>query len=897
MDVISLSSGPGSEEEDSDIEFVRSYNNGREDAVPFITAELLPVTPVLIDITGHNLSTFGPRYSLRSRRGQSSTIEVIDLNNDSLPSDSSSSDTQLQRITADGTLTDAENCVESSTNAVTKPCGNNRLLACNANLEKNVICLDPDGGDGCQSPLFMSSGQEKCSRDQYDSVHSGLEEMSIRNKSGDISQCEKRPSGLDQSAIKTPQHSETFDNSPQFHTVPTQTLQNTKDTQEMFSLPADHSTELQKEYNENLDFPQSWLDKDPSPFSLDSPYYCPSEIDDILFSEESNDGDNKELLSTPWSFSGLRCTESPTNTPVETTDLHEKEHMQKSPIIQAQSQFPCDTLPTSSGVSPTSSLPCGQPCSPTSTELLAGDSPDTLASSHDLAMESPPSSPSLPSPLPSSAETLLLSCKNSKALVSSESCPSSPWQRSSKDDQDEDGNCSESHMQVKQHISLAQYKKLKHLIGRGAQEVPEHGAEEDINAVEPLCRQSLSLVYSTIEENYPEGTVQLLSDLIQPRYYPPLDITTHLLRGILLDPQCAEVLTLEAYNLLMRIQKYHPADIATLPWDWDLLSAVMTEQIGVQSEARCLLFQYVLQVLEDDFHFKLSMLRLNLSVAKAVLSCHQKFRQVRDLMNWLLDVAKQSFCKTKDEKMQKREQNCCLRMLLILQRMLLLAMEVDRTPTCSSNKLSQELCNSLNSTAPCRQLRLLLLSTLESNLLRCKLLELLLDQACSQKRPLPMSFKLLLHFLQTSTLAPDPSDGTERWKKWDELLQLVWMLMLSYEEVMTGHLRCSITERFTLTRAPMWTQNDQVTRASVQEAAEAFLSRAVEDLGHALPSQIQESLSQLQEHLLRASRTETRHHARLLTVTLIHQRKPETSPGPNQDTKLASGGWYAFKVV
>lgn len=78
---------------------------------------------------------------------------------------------------------------------------------------------------------------------------------------------------------------------------------------------------------------------------------------------------------------------------------------------------------------------------------------------------------------------------------------------------------------------------------------------KDFGMAEPLCRQSLSLVYSTIEENYTEGTLQLLSDLIQPCYYPPADVTSHLLRGILLEPQCSQVLALEAYNLLMRTQK------------------------------------------------------------------------------------------------------------------------------------------------------------------------------------------------------------------------------------------------------------------------------------------------------------------------------------------------------
>lgn len=47
-DVISLSSGG---DEDSDIEFVSSYRDDSSTGVPFIRAELLPVTPV-----SHNLA-------------------------------------------------------------------------------------------------------------------------------------------------------------------------------------------------------------------------------------------------------------------------------------------------------------------------------------------------------------------------------------------------------------------------------------------------------------------------------------------------------------------------------------------------------------------------------------------------------------------------------------------------------------------------------------------------------------------------------------------------------------------------------------------------------------------------------------------------------------------------
>ncbi|XP_066504590.1 SUMO-interacting motif-containing protein 1 isoform X2 [Hoplias malabaricus] len=838
-EVISLSSGSSSEQ-DSDIEIVGSYSNEKEHSVPFIRAELLPVTPVLVDITGQQFPLLRQRYPRRVKRGQSSTIEIIDLNDD-LSSDS----THMEQ-----TQTGAENGhVESS---VSKPCI--------VNLDKDEIYLDSSYKFSHWSAVSMPSDGDPAH--QYDTVDTDLEEMSIQRESENNSHHRKHTRAPEN---KAPGHSDTFD--PILSTQKLQNyleLQNTTLTQQTFSFSPHHNTELCKEKDEFLHSPQSCLDRIPSPFSLDSPYYCRSEIDDVLFSETSNNGDENEQLPTTCSLFSVYPTESSSKSLAETKHLHEGQHANNSPTSQAKPKFPFETLPASGGPSPPSSLPCGQPCSPTSTEILAGDSPDTLASAQDLTMESPPISPSLPHPeslLTSITDTVLLNSKDSKCLVSLDSSPSSQWIMHALGDMDiRPGLVSdhlESHPQKKQLISLAQFKKLKPLIGGGVQDVSEDEEEEEnYSPAEPLCRQSLSLVNSTIEENYPEGTLQLLSDLIQPRYYPPLDITAHLLKGILLDPQCAEVLALEAFNLLMRTQKYHPADTSTIPWDWELLASVMTEKDEarrIRSEARCLVFQYVLRVLEDDFQFKLRMLKLHLSVAKVMLSCDQKFRQVRDLLNWLLEAAKQSFCYSEEDGGQKSEQNLCLKMLLILQRMLLLAMEVDRSPTCSCNKLSQELCNSLNSSTPCRQLRLLLLSTLESNLLRCKLLELLLDQACSQKRQLPMSFQLLLHFLQTSTLAPDPSDGSEKWRRWDELLQLVWMLMLSYEEVMTGHLRCSITERFTLTRTPLWTQNDQITRAAIQEAAETFLSRAMKDLGHALPSKTQESLSQLQEYLLSIS--------------------------------------------
>lgn len=72
---------------------------------------------------------------------------------------------------------------------------------------------------------------------------------------------------------------------------------------------------------------------------------------------------------------------------------------------------------------------------------------------------------------------------------------------------------------------------------------------------EELCYQALRLVYSTIEENHCEGTLQLLSDLLRPGYYLPKDITFHLLHDILLGPNCPYHLCLQAFHLLIRTQR------------------------------------------------------------------------------------------------------------------------------------------------------------------------------------------------------------------------------------------------------------------------------------------------------------------------------------------------------
>ncbi|XP_071313215.1 uncharacterized protein simc1 isoform X2 [Trachinotus anak] len=376
--------------------------------------------------------------------------------------------------------------------------------------------------------------------------------------------------------------------------------------------------------------------------------------------------------------------------------------------------------------------------------------------------------------------------------------------------------------------------------------------DEGFGAPEVLCRQSLSLVYSTIDENYPEGTLQLLSDLLQPGYYPPRDITTHLLRNILLDPQCPYHLCVQAFNLLMRTQRHHTADKTTAPWDWELLTSVVANQ-DCTKRRRCevvrMLLEYVAQTLEDDFQAKRSTSALHHSIAKATLSCDQQFPRVRDIIKWLFSAIMKS-TEHGESRETARERDEQIRMVSIFQRMLSLALEVDRSPALTSVKLSQELFHMLISNVPLRAHRMLLLESLQSKLLRCKLLEHLLDYACPLKISLPMSLSLLLHFMKNCTLAPDPTDGTERWQKWEELVHLLWMLLLSYNKAMKGYLCSSITEQRGRVGTLVYKPDDKVSKPAIREAVEAFLSRSQADLGQALPLHVEESLTYLQDHLL-----------------------------------------------
>uniref|UniRef100_A0A452VJZ3 SUMO interacting motifs containing 1 n=1 Tax=Ursus maritimus TaxID=29073 RepID=A0A452VJZ3_URSMA len=386
--------------------------------------------------------------------------------------------------------------------------------------------------------------------------------------------------------------------------------------------------------------------------------------------------------------------------------------------------------------------------------------------------------------------------------------------------------------------------------------------------LEPIPHRRLRMVTNTIEENFPLGTVQFLMDFVSPQHYPPREIVAHIIQKILLSGSETVDVLKEAYMLLMKIQQLHPANAKTVEWDWKLLTYVMEEE-GQNLPGRVLFLRYVVQTLEDDFQQILRRQRQHLqqSIASTVLSCDKQPHNVRDVIKWLVRVVTEDGLTQPPNGNQTSSgtgilkassshpspqpsltRNTSQLIVCQLQRMLSIAVEVDRTPTCSSNKIAEMMFGFVLD-IPERSQREMFFTTMESHLLRCKVLEIIFLHSCETPTRLPLSLAQALYFLNNSTsLLKCQSDKTQ-WQTWDELVEHLQFLLSSYQHVLREHLRSSVIDRKDLIIQrikPKPQQGDDITAVDVERQIEAFRSRLTQMLGEPLAPQLQDKV-----HLLK----------------------------------------------
>uniref|UniRef100_A0A2K6QCV3 SUMO interacting motifs containing 1 n=1 Tax=Rhinopithecus roxellana TaxID=61622 RepID=A0A2K6QCV3_RHIRO len=314
--------------------------------------------------------------------------------------------------------------------------------------------------------------------------------------------------------------------------------------------------------------------------------------------------------------------------------------------------------------------------------------------------------------------------------------------------------------------------------------------------------------------------------------------------------------------------KLHPANAKTVEWDWKLLTYVMEEE-GQTLPGRVLFLRYVVQTLEDDFQQTLRRQRQHLqqSIANMVLSCDKQPHNVRDVIKWLVKAVTEDGLTQPPNGNQTSSGTGILKagsshpssqpnltkntnQLIVcqLQRMLSIAVEVDRTPTCSSNKIAEMMFGFVLD-IPERSQREMFFTTMESHLLRCKVLEIIFLHSCETPTRLPLSLAQALYFLNNSTSLLKCQSDKSQWQTWDELVEHLQFLLSSYQHVLREHLRSSVIDRKDLIIKrikPKPQQGDDITVVDVEKQIEAFRHRLIQMLGEPLVPQLQDKV-----HLLK----------------------------------------------
>ncbi|KAF4790774.1 SUMO-interacting motif-containing protein 1 isoform X1 [Turdus rufiventris] len=406
---------------------------------------------------------------------------------------------------------------------------------------------------------------------------------------------------------------------------------------------------------------------------------------------------------------------------------------------------------------------------------------------------------------------------------------------------------------------------VQHLFLQGI--VPDRETQQQKPGLIPSGK--LSMVHTTVEENSLEGTIYFLNEFVSCQHRPPKEIICHLVKQMLLDTHEEDILN-DIYTLLMKIQMLHPANITTVGWDWTLVRYIMDNQ--EKPPGQLLFLQYVVQTLEDDFQHNLKSHQLQKSIAKKVLSCDLCFTNVKEVVKWLVAAVTGVWFSQPWEQLQEARAEhssssprlastqtaqtdqaqtafFAQKAMLLLQRMLSMAVEVDRSPTCSSRKIADDIFPFILN-IPLRSQREALLNTMESQLLRCRLLELLFQHSCDVPTTSSMSLDKILYFLSHSSVLPQFQDETATWQRWDEMLQYLSLLLLSYQSVKLEHLRTSVSDRMDLIAQkakPRLQDDDDISQLDIQLKMNYFISRMQETLEQPFPPQIQEKLFMLQE--------------------------------------------------
>uniref|UniRef100_A0ACB8EJ80 Uncharacterized protein n=1 Tax=Sphaerodactylus townsendi TaxID=933632 RepID=A0ACB8EJ80_9SAUR len=330
------------------------------------------------------------------------------------------------------------------------------------------------------------------------------------------------------------------------------------------------------------------------------------------------------------------------------------------------------------------------------------------------------------------------------------------------------------------------------------------------------------IVSSTVEENFFRGTLDFLMDYVSSQYYPPEKTMQDLVRQILLSSEVQQEILRDAYMLLMKIQALHPAKLTqwfgtgTILHIRELIDWLVAAVVGTR-------FSQHRDLHESGCLSETTVDKNNISIPELQLA---ETTQVEDV----------------SPQFQSQSE------VMLLQRMLAIAVEVDKSPNCSANKIADVVFSSVLN-IPKRCQRDAFLSSMECHLLRCKVLELIFNHSCKKATDLPLSMEKVLFFLTNLSLQLKHQDNEATWQRWDEMLHHLNLLVLSYHRIILGHLRSSICDRINLiikAAKPKLQSHDSLTISDADYSIKSFQKQLLQILGQPLPSPLKEKIELLQ---------------------------------------------------
>ncbi|XP_078358267.1 uncharacterized protein LOC144643026 isoform X2 [Oculina patagonica] len=260
------------------------------------------------------------------------------------------------------------------------------------------------------------------------------------------------------------------------------------------------------------------------------------------------------------------------------------------------------------------------------------------------------------------------------------------------------------------------------LVAKGTQEesISKTFTESQVNTVQALK-----------EENFHKSVLAALTSFMTHRRKPPPNLLFYLLNSILLTKQSS--CGTECFRIMRQIQVLHPVVAMqmmgqTITWEFvsmvAKLSGCTQDSMGCGSlqQNAAMALSFLVSVMEEEAQKKkFSLVKTS---AHRLLSADRRSNHIHDVIQWIGVSLKQH----REEKLvQSCGHNVCP--LYLLQRMLVLSLLVSERPEDSASRIANELVMVYVELQSIKH-KSLLLQSVQSHLLKTKLIEVIVSNCC-----------------------------------------------------------------------------------------------------------------------------------------------------------------------